>query len=103
MLVILKLNSAQVGMAVVIQPHLVMQQMRNSFQSKDSGLEFPWPVMHNIPFVFIKYLHSEEEANGIYYPIILQQLITLELFLIAPCIVCSKFDSNQMKNETSDK
>lgn len=34
-LVILKLNSTQVGMAVVIQPHLVMQQMRNSFHVKE--------------------------------------------------------------------
>lgn len=55
-------------MTVVIQPHLVMQQMRNSFQSKDSGLEFPWLDKHNIPFVFIKYHHSEEQANNNYYP-----------------------------------
>lgn len=46
----------------------MMQQMRNSFLSKDSGLEFPWPDKHNIPFVFIKY-NSEEQANGIYYPV----------------------------------
>lgn len=69
MLVILKLNSPQVGMTVVIQPHLVMQRMRNSFQSKDSGLEFPWPDKHNIPFVFMKYHNSEEQANDIYYPV----------------------------------
>lgn len=68
MLVILKLNSTQVGTTVVIQPHLVMKQMRNSFQSQDSGLEFPWPDKHNIPFVFIKY-NSEEQADGIYYPV----------------------------------
>lgn len=59
----------QVGMTVIIQPHLVMQQMRNSFQSNDSGLECLWLDMHNMLFVFIKYLHSEEQANGIYYPI----------------------------------
>lgn len=56
-------------MTVFVQPHLVMQQMRNSFQSKDSGLEFSWPDKHKIPFVLMKYNNSDEQANDIYYPV----------------------------------
>jgi len=43
--------------------------MRNPFQSKASELEFLWSAKHNIPFVLIKYHHSVEQANDIYYPV----------------------------------
>lgn len=68
MLLILKVDSIKVDRTVVIQAYLVTQQMRNSFQSDASGLQFPWPDKHNIPFILAKYHHPVEQANDIYYP-----------------------------------
>lgn len=54
----LKVDSIQVGMPVVMQPHLV-DAADEKFQTKGSGLEFPWPDI---------YCCCIEQADDNHYP-----------------------------------